>query len=45
MYYRYSSIEREGAGVCHEGGMHQCQTDELLDKWFPEYTSYIEVID
>ena len=21
------------------------QTDELLDKWFPEYTSYIEVID
>lgn len=21
------------------------KTDELLDKWFPEYTSYIEVID
>lgn len=21
-YYRYSSIEREGAGVCHEGGTH-----------------------
>lgn len=26
-YYRYSSIEREGAGVCHEGGTHQRQTD------------------
>lgn len=21
------------------------KTDELLDKWFPEYTSYIEVFD
>ena len=21
------------------------KTDELLDKWFPEYTNYIEVFD
>lgn len=45
MYYRYGSIEREGRGVCHEGGTHQRQTDELLNMWFPEYTSYIEVIE
>ena len=25
-YYRYSSIEREGTGVCHEGGTYQRQT-------------------
>lgn len=23
----------------------ECKTDALLDKWFPEYTNYIEVFD
>lgn len=23
----------------------ECKTDALLDKWFPEYTNYIEVVD